>query len=388
MDEEDLSPSEFPPVGDQALKSSVRLFIDLSHLGIPHKSPEWVACTIVSAQGYIIDHSPFNDINWAWRTSFALQLSCHGTHGLSESVVSTKIKQFERLIKSLNEAEQKATEIDSHVAIKEAYASLSSDAEQYVHYLKAYGGEAQPKKGKCGLCAVATLWRSEEKERSWAYLKHSIAKVVKAMDLLEACYSALDGVKEAKPYWSIAMLDSLYASCHPLMELEKEKKLAACLAFAGDNIVNVRSLAYLDMYEQMKREMAFYGIKRPLEIPRISTERANAIEWLRRIRDKHSPDAVTMKAYGIGMGELNDALFDPSRADGLEEPDISGINTFVRTKLNAMEEEMINMEARLNDVLGQNREMVRLLRQLTLSMEPVKVMENPFDADAASDDSH
>jgi hypothetical protein len=313
---------------------------------------------------------------------------------VSESVVSTKIKHFEGLIKFSNETEKKAAASDSDAAIQEACASLRSDAEQYIHHLKAYGGEAEPKKGRCGLCTVTTLWRGEKKKRSWAYLKHSIAKVVEAMDLLEACYSArwrgsrLDHIAEASPYWSVAMLYNLYASCHPLMELEKEKKLAACLAFAGDNIVNVRSLAYLDMYEQMKRAMAFYGIKRPLEIPRISTERANAIEWLRRIRDKHSLDAVTMKAYGIGMSELNDALFDPSRGDGLEEPNISGINPFVRTKLNAMEEEMINMEARLNDVLGQNREMVRLLRQLTLSMEPVKVMENPFDADAASDDSH
>lgn len=88
------------------------------------------------------------------------------------------------------------------------------------------------------------------------------------------------------------------------------------------------------------------------------------------------------------MSEFNGALFDSSLADGLEEPSISGINPFVRTKLDAMEEEIVNLESRLTEILDQNREMVRLLREMAGFQAPSVPDKNPFGDDGSSDDGN
>lgn len=276
---------EYPPTGVRAVESSVNLLIELSHLGIPYYSTAWVARTIVRAQTHIFDrYTPgvpgelVERLNKAWEESVDLQLGCHGLHISSKDLTSTKVRLFERLIKEFDGIE-KAAKSDFHMAVKDACTKLRLEASRYLDYLKIYCEEEEANSGGLGIWTVTSLWQSEPNQHSWAFLKLSIAKVVKAMDLLEACYSAkdssasLDRVPGANPYWSVAMLSALYFNCHPFMAFEMQKQLEECPVFPGDNLIKVRSLAVFDMYQQIKQTMSLYGIKRPLDHPRTHVER-------------------------------------------------------------------------------------------------------------------
>jgi hypothetical protein len=196
--------------------------------------------------------------------------------------------------------------------------------------------------------------------------------------------------------WSVYTMNALYLRCHPLAGLEK--RLKDCPVFTEGLLSSLRGFVIFSIYKHVASLLSMHGKERKIDDFTYVREWTDAHMWLHNLETGHSEDALVMKQHGIEVSTLKAALFDPYKTDGVEEEALGrGASSFVRARLAAMEAEMMNMEARMTQIAGQNKEMVRLLREMTLSnrgvgrstdaVETERASDNPFVEDPFDDNA-